>query len=451
MKILIILTVFFLGHVYASQLDELLKQVENETMKEVHVDKKREAKFLKNLNNAKKKLEEERIALEEQKKLTKELKEKFKVQKEKIQNYNLELKNKGENLNDLFTIAKQDSKDFSSLLKGSMTSTEFPDKSKLLNKFSNSPENPTINDLYQLYKDYFAEIIASGENINYKSDIVLTTGKSGETLVTRIGLFTAFDKNGYLYYDDSIGRFVELQRQPQDKYLDFISEYYNGSSGIKPALIDPTRGVLFSMLKDRPTIEERIKQGGVIGYVILTIGFLALLFATYKYLSLIIIERNIKQQIDSDSIKDNNPLGRILKSFQKHKMKDIDAIESKLDSAIVKEIPSIQSGLPMIKLVAAVAPLLGLLGTVTGMIETFQSITLFGTGDPKLMAGGISQALMTTVLGLVVAIPVLFIYNILNSKAKEIIEILTQQSSSIIAEHLDMLQENSNDFKQFSK
>jgi len=451
MKLLIILTVFIYGNIYASGLNELLQHVENEDTTELHVDKKREARFLNDLHAAKKELHSVKMALQEQKILTKKLKDKFQTQKEKIQTYNLQLKKKGENLNDLFAIAKQEGKDLSSLLKASMTSTEFPGRSILLNKFADSHENPTINHLYELYKDYFTEIVASGKNTSYKSNIVTTTGENKDTLVTRVGLFTAFNKNGYLYYDDSIGRFVELQRQPQDKYLDFIDQYYNESAAIVPVFIDPTRGVLFSMLKEQPTIKERIKQGGIIGYVILGLGALALLFAIYKYLFLFVTERKIKQQINSNEIKNDNPLGRMLKSFQKHKSKDVETIESKMDSVIVKEIPTIQSGLPMIKLVAAVAPLLGLLGTVTGMIETFQSITLFGTGDPKLMAGGISQALMTTVLGLVVAIPILFIFNILNSKAKEIIEILTQQSSSIIAQHLDMLEENSNDYKQFSE
>ena len=144
----------------------------------------------------------------------------------------------------------------------------------------------------------------------------------------------------------------------------------------------------------------------------------------------------------------SNPLGRILASFEKYKDKDINTIESKMDTAILKELPSIQAGLPMIKLVAAVAPLLGLLGTVTGMIETFQSITLFGTGDPKLMAGGISQALMTTVLGLVVAIPILFIYNVVFSKSKKIIEILTQQSSVLVAKQLEMLSETPDEYSK---
>lgn len=451
MKLLIILSTVFLANIYASGLDQLLQQVDNEQNKELKIDKNREAKFLSNLSTAKQKLKAVKIALQREKKSTKELKNQFKNQKDKIQTYNLELKNKGENLDNLFAIAKQDAKDFSSLLKASMTSTEFHGRSSLLNKFANSSENPTINNLYGLYKDYFTEIIESGKVVDYKSDIVTTTGENKNSLVTRIGLFTAFNKNGYLYYDDSISRFVELMRQPQDKYLDFINQYYNESLDVVPVLIDPTRGVLFSMLKDQPTVKERVKQGGVIGYIILLLGSLTILFALYKYMSLFVMERKIKKQIDSNEIKDDNSLGRILKSFQKHKTKDAEIIESKIDSVLVKEIPSIQSGLSMIKLVAAVAPLLGLLGTVTGMIETFQSITLFGTGDPKLMAGGISQALMTTVLGLVVAIPVLFIYNILNSKAKEIIELLTQQSSLIIAKHLDMLEENSNDYKKFTE
>ncbi|MEA3523503.1 MAG: MotA/TolQ/ExbB proton channel family protein, partial [Campylobacterota bacterium] len=160
-----------------------------------------------------------------------------------------------------------------------------------------------------------------------------------------------------------------------------------------------------------------------------------------------LVDRKIKKQVISSEIDESNPLGRILKSFEKHKSKDLTTIESKLDSALIKEIPSIQSGLPMIKLIAAVAPLLGLLGTVTGMIETFQSITLFGTGDPKLMAGGISQALMTTVLGLVVAIPILFIYNIVNAKAKKIIEILMQQSSAVVAKHLELLHVSPESYK----
>jgi len=131
----------------------------------------------------------------------------------------------------------------------------------------------------------------------------------------------------------------------------------------------------------------------------------------------------------------DNPLGRVLSVYDNEKSEsDLETLEMKLDEAVLKELPQIEKGLPLIKLLAAVAPLLGLLGTVTGMIATFQSITLFGTGDPKLMAGGISQALITTVLGLVAAIPLLFMHNIVNGRSKRLIQILDQQSAGLIAQ-----------------
>jgi biopolymer transport protein ExbB len=82
-----------------------------------------------------------------------------------------------------------------------------------------------------------------------------------------------------------------------------------------------------------------------------------------------------------------------------------------------------------------VAPLMGLLGTVTGMIQTFQVITLYGAGDPKMMAGGISQALITTVLGLVVAIPMVLIHTLVGGQSRKIINIINSQSAGIVAQH----------------
>jgi biopolymer transport protein ExbB len=437
-KQLVAFICIILTNLYALDLYQLQQQVQQEDVKSLKIDKQRKAKFLADVKKAKAKLAAVKNELNKQKKLTGQLKNTFKILNKQIQSYTKQLKNKAGDLNNLFAVSKQEAKDLDSLLKDSMVSTQFPEREKLL-KFAYSNNNPTITDLYNLYKIYFSEIVESGKNVSYKSRILTKSGENKNDIVTRIGLFTAFNNNGYLYYDPSIGRFIELQKQPQDKYLNFI-QYYEKHFGIVPALIDPTRGILFSMLKEYPSLEERIKQGGIIGYIIIALGILAVLIAIYKYILLLVMEINIKKQMKSDEIKINNPLGRILKAFQKYKSKDIEVIQNKLDSILMKEVPSIVSKLSVIKLIAAVAPLLGLLGTVTGMIETFQSITLFGTGNPKLMAGGISQALVTTVLGLVVAIPVLFIYNILYAKAKTIIEVLTQQSAAIIAEHLELLE-----------
>lgn len=447
MRYLSILSILFVLNLYSSSLDSLLKEVHKSTSTQMQKDKTREKLFLSNLQKAKQKLKNIKLNLKNEKIRTKNFKKRFENQKKQIAHYNLDLEKKGANLNDLFMITKQEAGDFSSLLQSSMTSTEFKGRTEALKELSLSHSNPTIESIKNFYKEFFQEIIESGKIANYSANVITDDGKKKKITVTRVGLFSAFDKNGYLRYDDSIGSFVNLLRQPKSEYFNYITQYYSSNSKIVPMLIDPTRGVLFDMLTEKATIKDRINQGGVIGYIILTLGALALLFSLYKYLTLFNLDKGMKAQIKSQEINLSNPLGRILKSFEKHKSKDINTIESKLDSALVREIPNIQTGLPMIKLIAAVAPLLGLLGTVTGMIETFQSITLFGTGDPKLMAGGISQALMTTVLGLVVAIPILFIYNILSSKAKKIVEILTQQSSSLIAKHLDMTQEVPSDYQ----
>jgi biopolymer transport protein ExbB len=112
---------------------------------------------------------------------------------------------------------------------------------------------------------------------------------------------------------------------------------------------------------------------------------------------------------------------------------DIETLELKLDEAILRESAPLETGLNFIKVLYVVAPLLGLLGTVVGMIATFQMITLFGTGDPRMMAGGISTALVTTVLGLVVAIPLTLLHAFLQGKSKALIQILEEQAAGIIA------------------
>jgi len=435
----------------AKPLDDLLGDIIQDSKQQSKIDKKREAKFLSNMNKAKKLLKETKEALRNEKQRTRSLKLIFEKQKRLISDSHKELDKKGENLKDLFAMFKQESRDFSSLLKTSMTSAEFKGRLPFLDKLGKTDDIPSIDDIKKFWMLYLQEIIESGKIKTFDIDVINIDGGKSSEQVTRIGLFSAFNNKQYLRYDDSLQSYVHLVRQPNREYMGYIKEYKTTDSETTPVLIDPTRGVLFSMLKEKATVEDRIVQGGVIGYIILILGGITLLFALYKYFRLSSMGSKMRKQITSDKISESNPLGRILLSFNKHQSKDIATLESKMDTAILKEIPDIQAGLPMIKLVAAVAPLLGLLGTVTGMIETFQTITLFGTGDPKLMAGGISQALMTTVLGLVVAIPVLFIFSILSSHSKRLIEILTQQSSALIAKQLEMLDMDTKNYDETYK
>ncbi|MGD8637210.1 MAG: MotA/TolQ/ExbB proton channel family protein, partial [Gammaproteobacteria bacterium] len=197
--------------------------------------------------------------------------------------------------------------------------------------------------------------------------------------------------------------------------------------------VDPSRGSLLGLLIQAPSLRERIDQGGVVGYVIIVLGVIGLLIAVWRLLYLSGVGAGIRKQLKSETPNEKNPLGRILKVYDDNVDTDTETLELKLDEAILREAPNLEKWQGGIKVLAAVAPLLGLLGTVTGMIATFQAITLFGTGDPKLMAGGISQALVTTVLGLCVAIPLVLLHSWVAGRSRGLIEILEEQTAGIIA------------------
>jgi len=188
-------------------------------------------------------------------------------------------------------------------------------------------------------------------------------------------------------------------------------------------------------LVETPTIAEKVDQGGIVGYSILSLGAVGLLIAIWRFMGLSSDSRRVSAQLKRDSANTDNPLGRVLAAYESNRNADTETIELKLSEAALKEMPGLTKGLLFIKVISVVAPLMGLLGTVTGMIKTFQVITLYGAGDPKMMAGGISQALVTTVLGLVVAIPMVLLHTIVSGQSRKIVNILQSQSAGLIAEH----------------
>ena len=419
-----------------SSLESLLHKVEVENSQKEQMNAQREKAFFQDLENSKKLLSEAKKALNKEKATTKKLKHEFEVLSQKIEKQESLLESKKGELSEIFATIRLESRDLASALKSSMVSSEEPSREAYLEKLSRTHVLPSIEEIKQFWLIYFNELVKSGEISTYEAEVIRIDGSIHKEKVTRLGLFSAYSDNEYIRFDTLQAKMSELLRQPSSDKVAMI-QAFDTTNSIVPIVIDPTRGVLFSMLKERATILERVDMGGVIGYIILSLGALILLFALFRLAVLIRIEININREKKEKLHSENNPLGRILRKFEKSQHADIDTIESKLDAAILKELPSIQSGLSLIKLVAAVAPLLGLLGTVTGMIETFQAITLFGSGDAKLMASGISQALMTTVLGLVVAIPTLFIHSLLNSRSKRIMEVLTQQSSALLADEFE--------------
>ena len=277
----------------------------------------------------------------------------------------------------------------------------------------------------------------SGKVHKFSREIVLANGEKSQSDVIRVGGFNLVSDGKYLEYIDETGSVAELIRQPSSRYLSSANELTSTHSGVVPFALDPTGGSILGLLVQAPDLQERIDQGGTVGYVILAIGLIGLLIAIERFITLFLIGNKVNRQLKADIASQDNPLGRVMLVKDKNSSADTETLELKLSERILKEVPVLTTRLTFIKIISVVAPLIGLLGTVTGMINTFQAITLFGTGDPKLMAGGISQALVTTVLGLVVAIPMVFISTILNTRSRGIINILQQQSAGIVAERAE--------------
>ncbi|MDZ7826605.1 MAG: MotA/TolQ/ExbB proton channel family protein [Gammaproteobacteria bacterium] len=240
-------------------------------------------------------------------------------------------------------------------------------------------------------------------------------------------------------YDTQTGAIVALPRQPSSRFADTVDDLTAAAPNeIVPFAVDPTRGSLLSLMIQGKTIEERIQDGGAVGYVIITLGAIGVLIAIWRLIDLSVIGARVASQAKNpDSPNTNNPLGRVLRVYHDNQQVDVETLELKLGEAILGETPKLNRGISLVQVISVVSPLLGLLGTVIGMILTFQAITLFGTGDPKTMAGGISTALMTTVLGLVAAIPTVLLHAIVNGRAKSVIHVLEEQSAGMIAEHAE--------------
>ena len=255
--------------------------------------------------------------------------------------------------------------------------------------------------------------------------------------VVRVGPFALVSDGQFLDYNGVTGTVAELVRQPPERYGESAAALQASSGELVKFGLDPTGGSILGLLVQAPNLKERVEQGGLVGYIILVVGAIGLLLAFERFITLSLTRMKVNGQLKSKDVKDNNPLGRVLKVRDAYPKADTEALELHLTEAILGELPKLQRNLTVIKIISVVAPLAGLLGTVTGMINTFQAITLFGTGDPKLMAGGISQALVTTVLGLVVAIPTTLLYALLNTQSKNIVNILQEQASGVIAERAE--------------
>ena len=343
-------------------------------------------------------------------------------------------------LSELFGVLQQAAGDARSILSSSHVSIDnegrMAEIDTLVAKAAESSELPTLAEIRAWPAQMMIEMIGSGEVKKFTHNVRMNDGTLAPMEVVRVGDFGLVGDGKFLQLTSS-GEVAELQRQPSSRFTGTIAPFEASTSGLHGLGIDPTRGQLLNLEVEKPTVQERLDQGGFIGYLTLSLGAVGVLLAIFQWLYLFMVGQKVKKQVKSEVADVNNPLGRVLAVYDQNRNVDVETLELKLDEAILKETPALERFLTIVKLISAVAPLFGLLGTVTGMIETFQAITLFGTGDPSQMAGGISAALMTTVEGLVVAIPTLLLHSFVSGSSKGIVHVLEEQSAGIIAVHAE--------------
>ena len=354
------------------------------------------------------------------------------------------LKDKIGALKELFGVFQQNASDLIGAFNGSPTSLQYPDRDIWLegfaNRMKNASEVTSADDIKTLWYELMREISARGEIVRLDAPVFNANGDSTTRDVVRLGgfnLVTDEPDPAYLLWKAGQQRVETMPRQPAGPYAAEIANYMGEGQGLSTLSIDPSGGTLLTLLAEKPTVEERVDQGGLVGYMIIVLGAIAFLLAASKLLDIAVISLRVgMQRRRMDQPKANNALGRVLLVYRDNQHVDPETLEMRLHDRVAKETGRIQRFMVFLAIIAAVAPLMGLLGTVVGMINTFQAITLYGTGDPQTMAGGISQALITTVLGLVVAVPAVLLHAVVNARARSLVNLLTQQVAILTGDRL---------------
>jgi biopolymer transport protein ExbB len=428
----------------ARSMQELLQHIQQGQSRDSQEARQREARFAQAQNQQQNLLNQARAERTRQENESARLEQAFEDNQQAIVAARQALDERLGALKELFGVLQTVSGDAQGRFATSLTNLQFPDREQFLvalgSKMASATELAQIEDIEQLWFMLQQEIVETGKISRFNHTFVTADGAETSGDIVRVGAFNLVFEGGYLEFKDD-GSVVELPRQPEGRFQNSAIAMYNAGPGdLVDFGLDGTRGGILALLVDTPTLAEKVDQGGVVGYSIITLGIIGLLIAIWRWLSLTAASRKVSAQLKSDTPSTDNPLGRVLAAYDSNRNADTETIELKLSEAGLKEMPGLTKGLLFIKVISVVAPLMGLLGTVTGMIQTFQVITLYGAGDPKMMAGGISQALVTTVLGLVVAIPMVLLHTIVSGQSRKVINVIQSQSAGIIAEHSEKSQ-----------
>ena len=424
----------------AMSLDTLLDQVQQGRIDESKDNVAREEAFQRDKANQAalmQKANQERANLEA---VSERLEKEFEANQDDIDILKQDLQEALGSLKELFGVLQTAAGDSRATFDASLTNIEYPHRgdfmTELAEKMGSGSELASLEEIEELWFEIQREMTETGKVKRFRGNVVLPDGQEVEQDIIRIGVFNLVSDGKYLKYDPETQKISELLRQPEDRFVNGAEDLDEAEGGFVPFGLDPTKGQLLGQLVNVPSWYERsTTQGGTVGWIIIGLGIFGITVALLRILYMMGVGMSVAKQVRNLSNPSaNNPLGRVLLAYHENKDIDVESLELKMGEAVLREVPKLSRLNTLIKVISVVAPLLGLLGTVIGMIVTFQSITLFGTGDPKLMAGGISQALITTMLGLCVAIPTVFLHSMMAGQSRKIIETLEGQATGFVAE-----------------
>lgn len=415
--------------------EELLEAVRKGWAVEKREDREREQRFAAARDEQERMLAEAKGVEASKEALSQQLEADYQANETKITEMTATLDSRMGNLGELFGVTRQVAGDTRGNIEASLTSAQFgPERIEFLSDLGASKELPSVGELERLWQELVREMVEQGKVVEFTAKVATPSGIE-ERPVVRAGPFSAISNGQYILWDSVQQQLKVLGRQPPSKFLDTIDEYMSSDEEFAGLAVDPSRGSLLSVLIETRTLVERIPEGGGVGYAIMALAAFAAVVGIIKFVTIVITARKVAAQKKSPNRPDKgNPLGRVLAVAQENPDVDREKLELLLDEAVLRETSKLESWIWLVKVVSVVAPLMGLLGTVTGMIKTFQSITLFGAGDPRMMAGGISEALVTTMQGLVTAIPMVLIHSALSYNTKSIVDTLDEQSAGLIAQ-----------------
>ncbi len=426
-------------------LDQLLEQTRTTRAAKAEENAGREKAFLANREQQASMLADAQRERDGAEARSKQLSTTFDANEIKLAELEERMTQRVGSLGELFGVVRQVAGDGSAILYNSLLSAQYPKRDEFFASLGKAKELPSIAQLERLWYEIQREMTESGQVVRFDTTIVDSDGKPREAEVVRIGGFTAMSDSRYLNYLPSVGRLSVLSRQPPGDLVDFAKSLQDAKSGYVGAALDPSRGVLLAMMVQRPNIVERIEHGETVGYVIIVVGAIGILLACYQAIFLTRTRIAVTRQLGRlDQLSNDNPLGRVLAAVKSDPASieaDAEVVELRISEAVLREVPRLERFQAFLRLAVAAGPLLGLVGTVIGMIITFQSITESGSSDPRLMANGIGQAMIATVLGLGIAVPLLFMNAGLASLSRQVVQILDEQSTGLLAESLERSRE----------